>query len=82
MADVALPGLAPLEEVLEDEAARRIFLKLAALAREGRIGPFLDQLDADTEVDDETKRMVSELGRDEDLLLTVEDYLRRTHRAH
>ncbi len=82
MADLSPPELAPLAEISQDEDARRIFLKLAALARDGRMAPFLDQLAADGELDEETKQQVTELGRDEGLLLAVEDYLRSTDRPH
>ena len=44
----------------------------------GRLEPFLAQLAADSDVDDETKEKLAELGRDESLLLAVEDYLQRT----
>jgi hypothetical protein len=77
-----LRDLESLEAVSQDDLARRVVLKLAALQRAGRIEPFLAQLEADTDVDDETKEKLAELGRDEGLLLAVEDYLQRTNRLH
>ena len=77
-----LRDLESLEAVSQDDLARRVVLKLAALQRAGRIEPFLAQLAADRDVDDETKEKLAELGRDEGLLLAVEDYLQRTSRLH
>ena len=77
-----LRDLESLEAVSQDDLARRVVLKLAALQRAGRIESFLAQLEADTDVDDETKEKLAELGRDEGLLLAVEDYLQRTNRLH
>jgi hypothetical protein len=55
---------------------------MAALSRAGRIEPFLAQLAADEEVDEETKAKLAEICRDRSLLFTVEDYLCRTQRLH
>ena len=82
MVDLWLHDLEPLEAISQDADTRRIFLRMAALSRAGRMEPFLAQLAADDEVDDETKRKLAELGRDQTLLLTVEDYLRRTADLH
>jgi hypothetical protein len=82
MHDARMRDLESFEAISQDELARRVVLKLAALQRAGRIEPFLAQLAADTDVDDETKRKLAELGRDEGLLLAVEDYLQRTNRLH
>ena len=70
------------EAISQDELARRVVLKLAAISRAGRMEPFLEQLAADRDVDEETKEKLAELGRDESLLLAVEDYLCRTDRLH
>lgn len=82
MVDLWLDDLESLEAISQDEETRQIFLRMAALSRAGRIEPFLAQLAADDEVDEETKLKIAELGRDRTLLLTVEDYLRRTQRLH
>lgn len=82
MVDLWLHDLESLEAISQDEETRQIFLRMAALSRAGRMEPFLAQLADDDEVDDETKLKLAELGRDETLLLTVEDYLCRTQRLH
>ena len=82
MHDPLLPDLESLEAISQDEETRGIFLRMAALSRAGRMEPFLAQLAADDEVDEETKAKLAELGRDRSLLLTVEDYLCRTQRLH
>jgi hypothetical protein len=82
MVDLWLHDLESLEAISQDADTRRIFLRMAALSRAGRMEPFLAQLAADDEVDEETKLKLAELGRDETLLLTVEDYLRRTAHLH
>jgi len=82
MVDLWLQDLESLEAICQDEETRQIFLRMAALSRAGRMEPFLAQLADDDEVDEETKLKLAELGRDETLLLTVEDYLCRTQRLH
>ncbi len=82
MDDLLLHDLESLEAISQDEETRGIFLRMAALSRAGRLEPFLAQLAEDDEVDDETKLKLTELGRDQSLLLTVEDYLCRTQRLH
>ena len=82
MVDLWPHDLESLEAISQDADTRRIFLKMAALSRAGRMEPFLAQLAADDEVDHETKLKLAELGRDQALLLTVEDYLRRTADHH
>ncbi|MEX2210856.1 MAG: hypothetical protein WD689_03735 [Gaiellaceae bacterium] len=82
MLDPRLPDIESLEAISQDEEARAIFLRMAAIWRAGRMENFLDQLGADGEVDDETKLQLAELGRDESLLLVVEDYVLNTVRLH
>jgi hypothetical protein len=67
-------------EWLENEDARRIFLRLAALSRTGRAPSFVAEVDRDRELDRETKSQLVELAQDESFLLAVEEYLLRTHR--
>jgi hypothetical protein len=59
-----------------DELTWQVVHKLAAVLRAGRLEPVVAQLVAAREIDDETKASLAELGRDEGLLLAVEDYLR------
>jgi len=77
-----LNHLESLEAISQDAAARRIFLKMAVLSKEGRVGGFLDILANDDDLDDATKGTLAELARDEAFLLAFEDYLRRTQVVH
>lgn len=70
------------EEISQDEEARRIFLRMAALSRDGQMGSFLTELARDEDLDDETKGTLRELAADNTFLLAVEDYLQRTHQLH
>jgi hypothetical protein len=71
-----------LESISQDENARALFLRMAALSQAGRLEPFLTELRHDDELDDQTKGTVAELARDQAFLLAVADYLRNTHRIH
>jgi hypothetical protein len=71
-----------LEAISQDEDARALFLRMAALSQEGRLEPFLTELDADGELDEQTKGTVAELARDQAFLLAVADYLRETKVRH
>lgn len=82
MLDPRLRDIESLEAISQDEQARAIFLKLAALSRSGRMEVFLHQLGEDEELDAETKVQITELGRDPGWLLVVEEYLLRTCRLH
>ena len=77
-----LQDLESLEAISQDADARRIFLRMAALSREGQMGDFLTELADDEDLDDETKGTLSELARDSTFLLAVEDYVQRTQRLH
>jgi hypothetical protein len=77
-----LQDLESLEAISQDDDAKRIFLRMAALSREGQMGDFLTELADDEDLDDETKGTLSELARDSTFLLAVEDYVRRTQRLH
>jgi hypothetical protein len=71
-----------LEEISQDADARTLFLRMAALSQEGRLEPFLTELQRDHELDDHTKGTVAELARDQAFLFAVADYLRNTNRLH
>ena len=71
-----------LEAISQDDEAKRIFLRMAALSRDGRMGSFLNELAEDEDLDDETKGTLRELAEDNTFLLAVEDYLRRTQLQH
>jgi hypothetical protein len=71
-----------LEAISQDEDARALFLRMAALSQSGRLEPFLSELRRDDELDDHTKGTVAELAQDQAFLLAVADYLRTTNRVH
>jgi hypothetical protein len=71
-----------LEAISQDEDARALFLRMAALSQSGRLEPFLTELRRDDELDDQTKGTVAELAQDQAFLLAVADYLRNTHQVH
>ncbi|MGH3092281.1 MAG: hypothetical protein ACRDOG_08135 [Gaiellaceae bacterium] len=77
-----LQDLESLEAIPQDDGARRIFLRMAAMSREGRLPAFLAEVGQDDELDASTKDAVIELARDHSFLLAVEDYVIRTHRLH
>jgi hypothetical protein len=67
-----------LETISQDEDARALFLRMAALSQEGRLGPFLHELAQDDELDEQTKGSVAELAVDTPFLMAVAEYLRAT----
>jgi hypothetical protein len=71
-----------LESISQDEDARALFLRMATLSQQGRIEPFLSELDRDDELDDATKETVAELAQNQAFLLAVADYLRNTQVLH
>ena len=71
-----------LEAISRDEDARRIFLRMAALAQSGRTSSFVAEVAHDRELDGQTKNQLVELAQNEAFLLAVEEYLVRTHRLH
>ena len=71
-----------LEAISQDDEAKRIFLRMAALSRDGHMGSFLTELARDEDLDDETTGTLRELAEDNTFLLAVEDYLQRTNRLH
>jgi hypothetical protein len=77
-----LQDLESLEAISQDADAKAIFLRMAAMSREGQMGTFLTQLADDEDLDDETKGTITELARDSSFLLAVEDYVHRTQRLH
>jgi hypothetical protein len=77
-----LHDIESLEAISQNDDARKIFLKMAAMQQSGQMGTFLTELAHDQELDDDTKGTLSELARDESFLLAVEDYLRSTTIIH
>jgi hypothetical protein len=77
-----LHDLESLEAISQDADAKKIFLRMAAMSRTGRMGSFLNELAEDDDLDDETKGTLRELAEDDSFLLAVEDYLQRTQVLH
>ena len=77
-----LDDLESLEAISQNEEARRIFLRMAALSQSGRTPNFVVEVALDGELDGETKGRLVELAQDQSFLLAVEEYLVRTHRLH
>ncbi len=77
-----LDDMESLEAISQDDEARRIFLRMAAMSRDGRTSSFLSELACDEDLDDETKGTLRELAEDNSFLLAVEDYVSRTELLH
>jgi hypothetical protein len=77
-----LDDLEAFEAITQDDETRRLFLRMAQLAQHGRLEPFLQELDADADLDPATKSMLSELAHDSTFLHAVEDYVLRTREQH
>jgi hypothetical protein len=77
-----LNDMESLEAISQDDEARKIFLRMAAMSRDGRTGNFLSELACDEDLDDETKGTLRELAEDNSFLLAVEDYVSRTEVLH
>jgi hypothetical protein len=77
-----LNDMESLEAISQDDEARRIFLRMAAMSRHGQMPSFLTELARDEDLDDETKGTLKELAEDDTFLLVVVDYLERTEVLH
>jgi hypothetical protein len=77
-----LQDLESLEAISQDDDAKRIFLRMAAISQTGQMSTFLTELAEDGDLDDETKGTLTELASDNTFLLAVEDYLQKTQRLH
>jgi hypothetical protein len=77
-----MQDLESLEAISQDEEARTIFLRMAALSQQGKLSSFLIELADTAELDEFTKGTLSEIAQDEAFLLVVDDYLRRTRFLH
>jgi hypothetical protein len=77
-----LNDMESLEAISQDAEAKRIFLRMAAMSRDGQMRNFLNEVACDEELDDETKGTLKELAEDDTFLLAVEDYLERTTVLH
>lgn len=77
-----LQDIESLEAISQDEETRNLFLRMAYLSQNGRLQPFLRELEDDRELDEETKVTFAELACDESFLHAVEDYVHRTRAVH
>jgi hypothetical protein len=77
-----LQDIESLETISQDEDTRNLFLRMAQLSQNGRLAPFLRELEDDRDLDTETKETLAELASDESFLHAVEDYVRRTRALH
>jgi hypothetical protein len=77
-----LQDIESLEAISQDAETRRLFLRMARMSQAGRLQPFLRELDADADLDVETKLTIAELAQDASLLHAVEDYVHRTRALH
>jgi hypothetical protein len=73
-----LDNLEWLEAISQNEEARRILLRLAALSQSGLTPSFVVEVALDQDLDATTKGRLVELAQDESFLLAVEEYLART----
>lgn len=77
-----LEDLESLEAISQSDETRALFLRMADLARRGRLALFLSELARDRDLDSTTKSTVAELASDTSFLHAVEDYVRRTRALH
>ena len=77
-----LQDLESLEAISQDDDAREIFLRMAALSQTGRTNTLVTEIARDDDLDDEMKGTLTELARDRSFLLAFEDYLEQTRRIH
>lgn len=77
-----LQDIEALEEISRDHDTRTLFLRMAQLSQNGRLKPFLRELEDAGELDAETKGTLAELAQDESFLHAVEDYVQRTRALH
>lgn len=82
MVGLWLEDIESLETIAQDDDTRRLFLRMAGMSQSGRLQPFLDELEDDRELDQETKTTLAELATDASFLHAVEEYVHRTQSFH
>jgi hypothetical protein len=80
--DAWLHDIESLERITQDEPARTLFLRMAALQRVGAIPTFLLELDRDPDLDEDVKGPLAEIAQDADFLHALEEYCLKTERLH
>ncbi len=82
MVDLWLHDIESLEAVAQNESTKLLCLRLAAMSKNGTLGPFIADVRHDDGLDESTKGTIAEIASDEHFLLAVEDYVRRTTFVH
>ena len=82
MGAVWYSDLESLEVINQDPETREVVLRMAGLARDGRLGTFIAVVGADPELDEQTRDWALELARDEAFLFAVEAYVARCRTLH
>jgi hypothetical protein len=82
MLSLWLQDLESLEAISQDDDARQIFLRMAAMSQTGRTSSLVTEIARDDDLDEEMKGTLTELARDRSFLLAFEDYLEQTRRIH
>ena len=82
MVDLWVHDIESLEAVAQDEGTKLLCLRMAAMSKAGTLEPFIADLHRDAEVDADTKGTIAEIASDEQFLLALEDYVRRTTYFH
>ena len=77
-----LQDIESLEAISQDEDTRDLFLRMAQLSQDGRLTPFLRELEDDGDLDDVTKVTWPSSPPDAGFLHAVEDYVLRTRERH
>ncbi|MGZ4291114.1 MAG: hypothetical protein ACXVQQ_00820 [Gaiellaceae bacterium] len=77
-----LDDIESLEAISRDDDTRKLFLRMAHMSQNGRLQPFLRELEDDRELDAATKSTLFELAQDAAFLHAVEDYVHRTRAFH
>jgi hypothetical protein len=79
---VWLQDIESLEAISQDEETCALCLRMAEMSQHGRLTPFLNELERDRELDDETKATLTELASDASFLHAVESYVHATTALH
>jgi hypothetical protein len=77
-----LQDIESLEAVSQDAETCAICLRMAQMSQQGRLAPFLHELERDADLDAETKATLNELAADESFLHAVEHYVHATSELH
>ena len=72
-----LQDIESLEAISQDEDTRKLFLRMAHLSQNGRLQPFLRELEDDRAIADATQETLAELASEESFLHAGDDSVRR-----